>query len=416
MSARKTILSTWPIFAGIIIILLGNGLQTTLIGVRGAILDFDPSLLGGILSCYFIGYISGCIITPRLIKNVGHIRVYAAFASISSSIVLIYTITGNPAIWVLLRILSGFAFASIFIVSESWLNAAATVKNRGQVLSAYMISVFVAQAAAQFFLNFGDPSSFELFVLVSVLISFALVPLSLSKRPPPKYETPKPISIKRLFSIAPLGILGCFAGGLTSTTFIVIAPVFAYGQGLADSQIALFMAVSILAGMLFQIPTGWISDKIDRRKVLVCNVSLAAVACAFGAYFVQDGLHAPFFIAAFFASGLMLTIYSLSATHANDRLDESEIINASAALILVNGCGSLIGPFAVGSLMTLIGPSAFLLFPACVCVLLGGFALYRMAVAKPVAPEERGDYMVLPDKPSHIVAEMAAVEASHELD
>ncbi|MGE4314056.1 MAG: MFS transporter [Pseudobdellovibrionaceae bacterium] len=412
MSTRKTILSTWPIFAGIIIILLGNGLQTTLIGVRGAILNFDPSILGGILSCYFIGYIAGCIITPRLIKNVGHIRVYAAFASVSSSIVLIYTITGNPGIWVALRILSGFAFASIFIVSESWLNAASTVKNRGKVLSAYMISVFVAQATAQFFLNFGDPASFELFILVSVLISLALVPLSLSKRPTPKYETPNPISIKRLFSIAPLGIIGCFAGGLTSTTFIVIAPVFAYGQGLTDAQIALFMAASIIAGMLFQIPTGWISDKIDRRKVLVFNVTLAAVACFSGALAVAHGGLGPlFFIAAFFASGLMLTIYSLSATHANDRLDESEIINASAALILINGCGSLVGPFAVGLIMKLIGPSAFLLFPGCVCLGVASFALYRMAVSKPVAPEERGEYMALPDKPSHIVAEMAAKEA-----
>ncbi len=408
MTTKKTILSTWPIFAGILLLVLGNGLQATLIGVRGALIGLDTATLSAVLAAYYIGYISGCIITPKLVKNVGHVRVYAAFASCASAVALIYTLSDSPIAWAILRGFNGFSFAAIFIISESWLNAASTKKNRGQVLSIYMLTVFIALTGAQLLLNVADPKGFQLFVLNSVVLSLAIIPLSLSKRPQPRYEAPKSVSIPQLIRIAPLGIVGCFLAGMTSTAFLVIAPVYGVNEGMTPKEISFFMAMLVISGMILQYPAGWLSDKIDRRKMLVLILSLICIAgvCA-GLLKMNDVIFFDF-IAIAIMSGLMMTIYSTSATHVNDRLSEEEIVNASASIVLINGAGALIGPLIIGTTISIFGQMAFFFMPPLFCFITIIFAIFRIGLTDPVAPEDRGDYIAMPDKPSYITAQMAA--------
>ncbi len=413
MTTKKTILSTWPIFAGILLLVLGNGLQATLLGVRGALIGFDTATLSIVLATYYVGYLSGCIITPKLIKNVGHIRVYAAFASCASAVALIYTLSDSPIAWAILRGLNGFSFAAIFIISESWLNATSTKKNRGQVLSIYMVTVFIALTGAQLLLNVADPTGYQLFVLNSVVLSLAIIPLSLSKRPQPKYEAPKSVSISHLIKLAPLGILGCFVAGMTSTTFLVIAPIYGVNSGMTPKDVSFFMAMLVISGMLLQYPVGWLSDKIDRRKVLAIILFGICLAGTAAGMLTMHNVTYFDYLAITLMSGLMLTIYSVSATHVNDRLNEEEIVQASATLILINGTGALIGPIIVGSAMSLFGQTTFFFMPPIFCLITLVFAMFRIGFTDAVAPEDRGDYIALPDKPSYITAQMAA-KASQE--
>ncbi len=415
MATHKVIVSTWPVFAGIIFLILGNGLQGTLLGIRGSLIGFSPATIGAVLATYYIGYSFGCIVTPRLIKNVGHIRVYAALASLASSAVLVYTVTDSAVMWTILRIITGVSFAAIFIVSESWLNASSTIYNRGKILSTYMICVFVAQTGGQLFLNLGDPRNFELFIVVSVLISLALVPISLSRREAPSYQTPKKIEFRPLFRKAPLGFFGCFMSGFTGTTFLLLAPVYAVGEGMNESAIAFFMAVLVAAGMIFQLPIGWISDKIDRLKVLAVVLIGGFIFGLIAGLATLEILPNYFFLpSAFCLSGSMLTIYSISASLVNDSLDESEIINASATLILINGAGSFIGPITVGFAMTLFGKAAFPLVPAFACLVTCAITIARSHLGDTIKRKDRSEYIPLPDKLSYVAASMAGEYAMEE--
>lgn len=413
MTTKKTVLSTWPIFAGILMLVLGNGLQATLLGVRGALIGFDTATLSTVLAVYYIGYMSGCVLTPKLIKNVGHIRVYAAFASCASAVALIYTLSDSPIMWAVLRAFNGFSFAAIFIISESWLNAASTKKTRGQVLSIYMVTVFIGLTAAQFLLNVADPTGFQLFVLNSVVLSLAIIPLSLSKRPQPKYEAPQKVSIPHLIRLAPLGVLGCFTAGMTSTTFLALAPVYGVNIGMSPADISFFMAMLVVSGMVFQFPIGWISDNMDRRKVMAFNFTGITIFGMAAGILTLNNMEILHYAATAVMCGLMLTIYSVSATHVNDRLDEGEIVNASATLILINGSGALIGPIIVGGAMSAFGQPMLFFMPAAFCAATLIFAIFRIGLTDAVPEEDRGDYIALPDKPSYVTAEMAA-EVSQE--
>ena len=276
---------SWALLLGMLFLQLGNGLQGTLLGVRGELEDFSTFEMSVVMSAYFVGFLGASKLVPDLIRRVGHVRVFAALASFISAILILYPLLVNPWVWTGGRVIIGFCFCGVYITAESWLNNAATNENRGQLLSSYMVVQMAGIVAAQLLLLIGDPSGFELFVLISVLVSISFAPILLSITPTPAFETTKPMSIKELFSTSPLGCVGMFfLGGIFSAQF-GMAPVFGTSAELSLPQISIFVAAFYIGAMVFQFPVGWLSDRMDRRILIVATSAIgfiAAVSAVFG--------------------------------------------------------------------------------------------------------------------------------------
>ena len=260
---------SWALLLGMLFLQLGNGLQGTLLSVRGELENFSTFEMSVVMSAYFLGFLGASKLVPELIRRVGHVRVFAALASFISAVLILYPLLVNPWVWTGGRVIIGFCFCGVYITAESWLNNSATNENRGQLLSSYMVVQMAGIVAAQVLLLVGDPGGFELFVLISVLVSISFAPILLSITPTPAFETTKPMSIKKLFSTSPLGCVGMFfLGGVFSAQF-GMAPVFGTNAGLSLSEISIFVAAFYIGAMVFQFPIGWLSDRIDRR-ILIC--------------------------------------------------------------------------------------------------------------------------------------------------
>lgn len=405
---NKVLIGAWPLFFGLALLMIGNGLQGTLLGVRADIEGFGTATTGLIMSLYYFGFLAGTLIAPRLVEDVGHIRVFAALASLASTTVLMHTVFPSVVLWCAVRVVTGFAFAGLFIVIESWLNGLANNKNRGQILAIYILVSYGGMAIGQYLLNLSDPSGATLFILTSVLVSCALVPISLSKRQAPSLPESVRIKLKELYEISPLGVIGAFMSGVGGGTVFAIAPLYGVQSGMDTMQISAFMAALILGGMCFQYPVGWLSDKIDRRIVIILCAGLASVVAFFAAFFPAGwGLYTV----AFVFWGIGVPIYALAIAYTNDHLDANKILAASSSLLLLNGAGACVGPLAVTSVMSLFGPIAF--FPAlsaiyaATCV----FAAYRMTVRKSLPLEEQGAYVGTPARGAYFVAQYTEEEA-----
>lgn len=387
-------------------IMIGNGLQGTLLGVRASIEDFSTLTTGIIMSLYYAGFLAGSWLVPKLIQKVGHIRVFAALASLASTTVLFHGVFSDPAVWGAVRIFTGFSYAGLFIVIESWLNQATTNKTRGKMLALYLIILYAGMALGQFLLNVADPKGVELFVLTSVLISLALLPISLSNRPAPSFEAPETVSVKMLWNSSPLGIFGVMISGFAASALFSIAPVHVTEIGLSVGQISTFMAVFIIGGVLFQVPVGWFSDRYDRRKVLIAVAGLTSLFCLF-AFLTENGNFYLLLLSMLFLGGMALSIYALALAHTNDHLQPNQIIAASATMILLNGTASIFGPLSVTAIMGLFGQQMFFLFLMGVyaCILI--FGLYRMRVRGAVPLEDQGDHVAMYQRSSPIVMQIA---------
>ena len=374
----NVIQKTWALFFGFSIISLAHGLQGTLIGVRAVVEGFNFISTGFIVAGYYVGYLSGSIIIPILLKRVGHIRVFAALASLASIAILLHTVFLQPQIWFFIRILTGISLSGIYIIMESWLNDKSTNKTRGQILSIYMIITFVFFGIGQLLLNLSDPAQVDLFVLVSILLSFALLPILLSNTEAPNASNPKNISLKELFIISPLGFIGAFFTGLAHSAILGYGAVFAAAKGFGLFEISIFMLIVSSFGAIFQWPVGYISDKIDRRIVLIgvtfiaSGLSLFIVASSYISLVI-------FFLLLAIYGGMCLPMYSLTIAHTNDFLQQNEIVGASATIAILVGLGSICGPIIVSFFMNLIGPDGFFIYLFIVHGLLGFFGLYRMA-------------------------------------
>lgn len=243
---------SWALLLGMLFLQLGNGLQGTLLSVRGELENFSTFEMSVVMSAYFLGFLGASRLVPELIRRVGHVRVFAALASFISAVLILYPLLVNPWVWTGGRVIIGFCFCGVYITAESWLNNSATNENRGQLLSSYMVVQMAGIVAAQLLLLVGDPGGFELFVLISVLVSISFAPILLSITPTPAFETTKPMSIKKLFSTSPLGCVGMFfLGGVFSAQF-GMAPVFGTNAGLSLSEISIFVAAFYIGAMVFQ--------------------------------------------------------------------------------------------------------------------------------------------------------------------
>lgn len=374
---RSLLIATAPLLIGILLVMTGNGLQGTLLGIRASIEGFPTALTGVVMSGYYAGFLAGSILTPRAVGRVGHIRVFAALAALGATAVLLYPVFVEIPAWTGLRFLTGFAYSGMYVVTESWLNDRAGNETRGQMLSVYMVAQFVGLTAGQLLVNLDDPASFELFSLGAVLLSMALVPVVLSRAPAPRFDQPVHLGVVALYRISPLGALGLIGVGLTNSAFWGMGAVYAKASGLSVADVTLFMSVAIVAAALCTWPLGRISDRFDRRSVITV-VSLAAAVSAGAAMTLAGGPRIPFFAAVFAYGGIALSLYSLCVAHANDRLRPDQMVAASSGLMLCYGVGAILGPMGVGSLMQHIGPQGFFIYLALVHALLGALAIYRI--------------------------------------
>lgn len=412
---HKTFVSAWPLFFGISMIMVGNGLQGTLLGVRATLEHFPTYSIGIIMSMYYAGFMLGSHLVPKLIRGVGHIRVFAALASIASTTVLFHGLFPNEEVWSLVRAITGFSYAGLYIVIESWLNQAADNKTRGTMMAAYLVVLYASMAVGQYLMTLYDPKGMELFVLTSILVTMAVLPISLSSRPAPKFEAPVKVSPKQLFKTSPLGVYGVFASGMAGACLFSIGPVYAAEAGMELPQIATFMAAAIIGGVLLQFPIGRCSDIFDRRRVLIAVSAATSLFCALAIFVAPMSVYA-LYLAMFLIGGTALTIYGLASAHTNDHLASSQIVAAAASMLMVNGVGSIIGPMLSSGLMTVTG-HPWMLF-ATMGVVYGSiavFGLYRAMRAAPVPRDQQEKFVAQASVSSAMVMQQVAEQAGESL-
>lgn len=406
---------SWALLLGVALMMLGNGLQGPALVVSADRAGMSTLMTGVIMAGYYAGYFFGALAAPDILSNVGHIRVFAAFASIASITTLFFPIFPDPILWLLLRFLTGFSFVVLYVVVESWLNDAATNKTRGQLLSIYMVITYAGVASSQFFLNLGsDEDRYILFVITSALVSLSLVPMSLTAGRAPNFEAPKPVSLKRLWRISPLGVVAALNSGVFTSALSGAGALFALKAGMATSDIALFLSVTYLGGLCFQYLVGLVSDHVDRRTVMVSLFFSAAAAAGGCFYLLTPEAPYSFLLATFVFGGLALPVYSMSIAHTNDNLESVEIISAAASLLRVSGVGTLIGPFLATVLMDYFGASHFFTFVVGLMLLTGFFGLYRMARRAAPASENQGQFVSIPGN-SPVVVDLSPEYKDQEL-
>lgn len=400
----KVFAGSWALLLGIMLLMVGNGVQGTLLGIRGDIEGFSTGQMSIVMSGYFAGFLIGSRVAPEMIRRVGHVRVFAALGSLISAVLVLYAAIPEWVVWALLRVLIGFCFSGVYVTAESWLNNATSNETRGQTLSLYMIVQMVGIITAQALINFADPAGFMLFVIPSVLVSLAFAPILLSISPAPPFDTTKSLSIRALYDVSPLGVVGIFLmGGVFSALFGMTA-VWGTQVGLSVLEISIFTAAIYFGGLVFQVPIGWLSDRVDRRKLVVVVAVLGSGAAA-----LPMLLPMPFWALAAVAlviGGISNPLYALLLAYTNDYLEHDMMAAASGGLLFVNGVGAIVGPLIIGRMMGLIGPNGFFLFIGVLTLALALYATWRMTRRASTPVAEAGPYA-----PVSPIVSAATVEA-----
>jgi len=392
---RTALAATWTLLLGMALLMLGAGLQGTLVGLRASLEGFPTLLAGIMLAAYYLGYMVGSVMTPPLVNSVGHVRVFAALTSLASALILLQGVFVAPLPWTLVRVLMGFCFAGIYVVAESWLNGRVDNEHRGLLLSIYMLVCYGGLGLGQLLLNVAEPRSTVLFILVSILISVAMVPMALTSSSAPEITVPVRVSPRNLFRRSPLGVVGVTVAGAVSGCLFTLGAIYADGEGFSTFEVSLFMAIAILAGCVTQLPIGRISDRMDRRSVVIV-VCLLSAAGAVGAWWLAEISRLAFFAMIAVYGGMSLTLYSLSSAHVNDHVPAEEKLGASSTLILVNGAGAFIAPIVVAAVMEWVGNDTFLPLMAIMHLLLAVYALFRMGRRASVPGGQKSPFVGTP--------------------
>ncbi|WP_170414212.1 MFS transporter [Ruegeria atlantica] len=407
--------SAWALLLGMGLLMVGNGLQGTILGVRGEIEGYSTLQMSFVMSAYFVGFLGGSRFAPEMIRRVGHVRVFAALASFISAVMIMYPLMTDPIIWILGRVVIGFCFSGVYVTAESWLNNAASNENRGQALSLYMIFQMTGIISAQGLVLVGDPAGFDTFVIASILVSVSFAPILLSISPTPAFDTTKPMTLRELFGYSPLGCVGMFLlGGVFSAQF-GMASVYGARAGLTLVEISTFVAAFYVGALVLQYPLGWMSDRMDRRFLIMLVAGVGGCAAIAGMLF---GVTFPILLgAAFVIGGMSNPLYSLLIAHANDFLEHEDMAAASGGLLFINGLGAIAGPLITGWLMgdAVFGPSGFFLFIAALLVTMAAYAMYRMTQRAAIPIDETGTMSPVYPTASPVALEVAqevAIEAA----
>ena len=413
----QVISSSWALLLGMGLLMIGNGLQGTLLGVRGNLEGFSTLELSFVMSAYFLGFLGGSRIAPDMIRRVGHVRVFAALASLISSVMILYPILTHPVYWILGRVIIGFCFSGVYVTAESWLNNAADNANRGKALSLYMIVMMLGVVISQAVMIVADPSGFVTFIIASVLISISFAPILLSISPTPAFETTKPKSLMEVMRISPLGCVGMFLlGGVFSAQFGMGA-VYGAQAGLSVAEISIFVGTFYVGALVLQYPIGWISDRMDRRYLIMIVASLGGVAALLGMFL--GGVFSLLLVSAFIVGGTTNPLYSLLIAHTNDFLEHEDMAGASGGLVFINGLGAVAGPLITGWMMgdAVVGARGYFLFLAVLLLALGVYAAYRNTQRPASAVEETGSYSAMAPMSTALAVEFAqevSIEADQE--
>jgi MFS family permease len=380
---------------GTAFLFLGNGLLVTLLPLRAQMEGFSLTVIGALGTVFFGGFVLGCIFGPRIVKSVGHIRCFAGFAALVAAGILLYPLWLGPVAWLIIRGATGFCYAILFMVIESWLNEQSSNQVRGAVLSLYIIVTNIVTIGGQLMVNLSAPQDAALFSLAAILACLSLVPLSLTATASPKPIPRATLRIRYLFGLSPSAFIGCFAVGLVEGAFWSFGPVFGQLKGLSIAEVTGFMAAFMVGGTLSQWPIGRLSDRVDRRLMIA--------ACAFGS--LATGLTLAFapwsgpfaMLAVAVAHGaVMLPIYALCIAHANDYAPSEDLVETSGGLLLVYAGGAMLGPMIVGPLMEAFGPGQLFFFIGLLLGVLAPYFLYRSRQRPVVDEEERVEFVPLP--------------------
>jgi MFS family permease len=378
---------------GISLIQLANGYIGTLISVRLGAAHLEPVITGIITSAYFAGYATGALLCHRLIERAGHIRAFAAFSALVAASILGHALYFHPALWALLRALTGFGCAGLFVTTESWLNAKATTATRGQVFAVYMVATYATFAASQFMLNLAAPTDFTLFALAAILLCIALALVASTHAEQPVHVPGTRLKAGELLAAAPVAVIGCFAAGLVTGSFYALVPVYGQESGRSLLQISSYMALAIFGGLLLQVPIARLSDRFDRRLV----AGLVALAFAGLAEMIARAAGTHWFFALWLLlGGFMSVIYPVCVAHANDRMPAERAVSVSGRLILISGVGSTLGPLLGSSVMAVLGIRGLFDYMAAAATLFALFALARALSVRAPEVKRRRPFLLIP--------------------
>ncbi len=394
-STLATVRSVFSLLLSYGLLLLANGLFGTLLGVRSQIEGFGTEVVGLIMAAYFLGLLQGALRASNIVAAVGHIRAFAAFASVMSVTALLHVVIVDPIVWCVLRFASGFCMAGMIIVTESWLNARSTKRTRGKVMAFYMITNYFSAGCGQFLLTIADPGKFQLFSVASIIFSLALVPVLLTRSTAPKPPQRDPLNLRELWRTSPLGLMGSFCAGMVNASFYSLAPIFALALGFGIGGTSTFMASVIFGGLLLQYPVGHLSDRMDRRVVLTMVVLATSVACV-AIVMVSEWSPSWIYLAGAVYGAFSFTVYSLCVAHANDFASTDKLVQTASGLLTAYGFGAFLGPIIAASFMGRLGPEGLFVMSALVSGFLGGFAIFRMRRRLSPSKEHRARIITMP--------------------
>tara|TARA_Y100000590_G_scaffold176972_1_gene202183 strand:- start:2916 stop:4205 length:1290 start_codon:yes stop_codon:yes gene_type:complete len=385
----KILKNSWALFTGYFILMVAHGFQGNLLGVRSVIEEFNFIATGAIMSGYFVGYFSGANSIPKLVGKVGHIRVFAAFASMASLSILIHAVFVNPIVWTLGRFITGFSLVAIFIVMESWLNDRANNRTRGQLLSIYMFITLIGLSLGTLLLNFSSPEKYEPFILISLLLSSALIPILLTKRKAPKFRKLGYIDVSGLYKTSPLATVSMFCTGVIHSALFSLGAVYAASVNFTIFEISLLLFLVTIFGGIFQWPIGYLSDKNDRRIIIIFATFLASIFCLLSILSSGTSLEIMylasslgidkimFFIYVSLYAGMAIPLFTLNLAYVNDYISKEKFVAAGGGMQIIFGMGAMIGPFFCSLLMNKFGSAGFFVHLLFFHLIIGIFGLYR---------------------------------------
>jgi MFS family permease len=392
---RQTILSLTALLTGIGILVMGSGLLGTVLAVRAEIEGFPVEVTGAVMAAYFVGLVLGSIYAVRLIERVGHIRTFAGLAAVVSAAALGFALVVSPISWAILRGLCGFCLAGLYMVTESWLNQEAPRDSRGRLLSLYMMVNLGALGGGQLLLPLSDPATFYPFCIASMLLSLGLVPVTMSRTVAPTPARIRPVSLAALYRLSPLGFASCAASGLIMGAIWAMGPVYAQMSGFDTAGVAAFMAAMVVGGIVVQWPVGALSDRFDRRRVIVLTMFAAGLACV-GAIAGHGSASAAMLVLACLFGGFVFPLYSLGVANVNDFDRDENFVAISSGLLLIYGCSAAIGPMAASVVMGQIGAVGFFFYQAVVCAAFVVFGIYRLRARSSIPAEDQTSTVLVP--------------------
>lgn len=387
---KRAFLENWALFLGMMMLMIANGLLVTLLTIRGSGLGFSEFTISIMQAAYPLGALAGTAVAPKMVEKVGHIRAFSALASLVSISAIVHLLTSDPASWSAMRFLAGFCYPGMYVITESWLQAKSENHNRAQILSLYFMIWMAGPAIGTALVAAPDPTGNMLFGVVSILISLAIVPLLLSGNKAPDYEVPDRMPVMKLYRVSPTAVAGNLISATAVAGWFIALPLYALSQGMTAAQASGALVVAMIVGALVQYPVGWISDKTDRRLVLLGLGLIGGAVCM---WMTVNTSTQALVIGFAILAGASLPMYAICSAHANDQLKPSQIVPASGTMLFVLNLGQFIGTLTILNTVSIADGKGLPVVLAVLCFMVAGVALLRRT--QEAAPEETGSLQAM---------------------